>query len=185
MEQLTIQHEALDLGLIAAPVLGIPAVAARGELNILAAGNAQAIEQVQPVFGVLGKRTWRLGDQPRHSCIAKIACNMMISQTIEALAEASQLSELYGLNASDFIDVATQSVVACPIYQRYGPNIVNGSYEPGFKLSLGLKDVNLALEAGQVRGISLPGATVVRSKMETAMASQDWSVLATMSENIR
>ncbi|MGB5958838.1 NAD(P)-dependent oxidoreductase [Pseudomonas sp.] len=188
IEQLTGQHQALGLGLIAAPVFGIPAVAARGELNILAAGDPAAIEQVQPVLDVLGKRTWRLGEQPVHGCIAKIAGNMMISQAIEALAEASHLTERYGLSASAFIDVVTQTVFACPSYQRYGRNIVNGDYVPGFKLALGLKDVDLALNAGQVQGLSLPAAHVVRSRMKAAMekglGSQDWSVLAAVADSV-
>jgi 3-hydroxyisobutyrate dehydrogenase-like beta-hydroxyacid dehydrogenase len=184
IEQLETQHQAAGLTLIAAPVLGIPAVAAKGELNILAAGRPDAIEQVQPVFDVLGKKTWRLGEQPVQACIAKIAGNMMISQAIESLAEASHLAERFGLSARAFIDVVTQTLFACPSYQRYGQNIVNASYEPGFTLSLGLKDVKLALDAAQSRGLSLPAASVVRSTMETAvahgLADRDWSVLATM-----
>jgi 3-hydroxyisobutyrate dehydrogenase-like beta-hydroxyacid dehydrogenase/pimeloyl-ACP methyl ester carboxylesterase len=184
MEHLETLHEAAGITLIAAPVFGIPAVAAKGELNILAAGRPEAIEQVQPVFDVLGKKTWRLGNRPVQGCIAKVAGNFMISQAIESLGEASHLAQSHGLSAAAFIDVVTQTLFDCPSYQRYGRNIVNGSYEPGFKLSLGLKDVKLALDAAQSRGLSLPAASVVRSTMETAVAnglgSNDWSVLATM-----
>jgi 3-hydroxyisobutyrate dehydrogenase-like beta-hydroxyacid dehydrogenase/pimeloyl-ACP methyl ester carboxylesterase len=184
MEQLEQQHAAARLTLIAAPVFGIPPVAARGELNILAAGHPDAIEQVQPVFDVLGKKTWRLGEYPVQSSIAKVAGNMMITQAIESLAEASHLTESYGLSAAAFIEVVTQTLFACPSYQRYGQNIVNASYEPGFKLSLGLKDVRLALDAAHAQGLSLPAASVVRNRMERAiaegLASKDWSVMATV-----
>jgi len=184
IEHLETLHEAAGITLIAAPVFGIPAVAAKGELNILAAGRPEAIEQVQPVFDVLGKKTWRLGNRPVQGCIAKVAGNLMISQAIESLGEASHLAQSHGLSAAAFIGVVTQTLFDCPSYQRYGRNIVNGSYEPGFKLSLGLKDVKLALDAAQSRGLSLPAASVVHSTMETAVAnglgSNDWSVLATM-----
>ncbi|MGE8145390.1 NAD(P)-dependent oxidoreductase [Pseudomonas frederiksbergensis] len=182
MEQLQKEHDEAGLVLIAAPVFGIPAVAAKGELNILAAGPEAAIERIQPLFDVLGKKTWRLGDQPVQACIAKIAGNMMIAQAIESLAEATLLTEHYGLGASAFIDVVTQTLFACPSYQRYGQNIVNDHYEPGFKLSLGLKDVNLALQAAEGRGVNLPAALVVRSRMEAAVAdglgNKDWSVFS-------
>jgi 3-hydroxyisobutyrate dehydrogenase-like beta-hydroxyacid dehydrogenase/pimeloyl-ACP methyl ester carboxylesterase len=186
MAQLQKEHDEAGLVLIAAPVFGIPAVAAKGELNILVAGPEAAIDRVQPLFDVLGKKTWRLGDQPVQACIAKIAGNMMTAQAIESLAEASLLTEQYGLDASAFIEVVTQTLFACPSYQRYGQNIVNDRYEPGFKLSLGLKDVNLALQAAEGRGLSLPAAQVVRSRMEAAVANgladKDWSVFATMAK---
>lgn len=186
MEQLQKEHDEAGLVLVAAPVFGIPAVAAKGELNILAAGPVSAIDRVQPLFDVLGKKTWRLGDWPLYACIAKIAGNMMITQAIQSLAEASLLTEQYGLSRSAFIEVVTQTLFACPSYQRYGQNIVNGCYEPGFKLSLGLKDVNLALQAADIRGLCLPAARVVRSRMEAAVANglgnQDWSVFSTMAK---
>jgi 3-hydroxyisobutyrate dehydrogenase-like beta-hydroxyacid dehydrogenase len=186
MKQLQKEHDEAGLVFIAAPVFGIPAVAAKGQLNILAAGPDAAIERVQPLFDVLGKKTWRLGDQPVQACIAKIAGNMMIAQAIESLAEASLLAEQYGLGASVFIEFVTQTLFACPSYQRYGQNIVSDRYEPGFKLSLGLKDVNLALQAAEGRGLSLPAAGVVRSRMDAAVASglgsKDWSVFATMAK---
>lgn len=187
MAQLEAEHTAAGVLLIAAPVFGIPAVAARGELNILAAGPAKAIDQVQPLFDVLGKKTWRLGEQPVQACIAKIAGNMMITQAIEALAEASHLTQSYGLSAAAFIELITQTLFACPSYQRYGQNIVRGSYEPGFKLSLGLKDVRLALDAAEAKGLSLPAASVVGRRMDAVVAQglgdKDWSVLATLAHS--
>ena len=186
MERLQKEHAEAGLVLIAAPVFGIPAVAAKGELNILAAGPHAAIDRVQPLFDVLGKKTWRLGDQPVQACIAKIAGNLMIAQAIESLAEASALTEQYGLGASAFIDVVTQTLFACPSYQRYGQHIVNDHYEPGFKLSLGLKDVNLALQAAEGRGLCLPAAHVVRSRMDAAVANglgnKDWSAFSIMAK---
>ncbi|MCQ6255359.1 NAD(P)-binding domain-containing protein [Pseudomonas sp. Q11] len=188
MEQLQKEHDEAGLVLIAAPVFGIPAVAAKGELNILAAGPEAAIDRVQPLFDVLGQKTWRLGDRPVQACIAKIAGNMMITQAIQSLAEASLLTEQYGLSPAAFIEVVTQTLFACPNYQRYGQNIVNSRYEPGFKLSLGLKDVNLALRAAEDRGLCLPAARVVRSRMEAAVANglgnQDWSVFSITTKGV-
>ena len=186
MEELQTLHQARGLLLVAAPVFGVPAVAAKGELNILAAGPDEAIAKVQPLFDVLGKKTWRLGQQPVQACIAKIAGNMMITQAIESLAEASGLAERYGLSAAAFIDVVTQTLFACPSYQRYGQNMVNGRFEPGFKLSLGLKDINLALDAARPKSLPLPAAEVVRSRMSAAMAQglgdKDWSAFASVTE---
>ncbi|MBB6287490.1 MULTISPECIES: NAD(P)-binding domain-containing protein [unclassified Pseudomonas] len=183
MVELQGMHDAIGMALVAAPVFGVPAVAANGELNILAAGSQQAVSTVQPLFDLLGKNTWYLGDQPEHACIAKIAGNMMITQAIQSLGEATGLVQRHGLSPSIFVNLMTQTLFACPSYHRYGQNIVNSSFEPGFKLSLGLKDINLAIDAGRLKDLELPAADAVRSKMTSAVARgdghKDWSVFAT------
>lgn len=187
MEELQALHDTLGIAMVAAPVFGVPAVAAKGEMNILAAGPNDAIAQIQPIFDVLGKKTWRLGNHPVQACIAKIAGNMMITQAIESLSEACTLAERYELSPAAFIDVVTQALFACPSYQRYGQNIVNGRYEPGFKLSLGLKDINLALDAASSKSLRMPAADVVKSRMIAAVAQglgdKDWSALATVTRD--
>jgi 3-hydroxyisobutyrate dehydrogenase-like beta-hydroxyacid dehydrogenase/pimeloyl-ACP methyl ester carboxylesterase len=183
MQELQAIHHANGLALVAAPVFGVPGVAARGELNIMVAGSPTAIATVQPLFDLLGKKTWRMGDDPVHASIAKIAGNMMITQAIQSLGDASALAGRHGLNPATFIDLMTQTLFASPSYQRYGQNIVNGSFEPGFTLSLGLKDINLALDAGHRVNLKLPAADAVRANMTAAVARglghKDWSIFAT------
>lgn len=182
VEELQTIHHTLGIALIAAPVFGIPAVAARGEMNIVVAGSRAAIATVQPIFDVLGKKTWFMGDSPVHACIAKIAGNMMITHAIQSLSEASVLAERYGLSPATFIELMTQTQFASSSYQRYGQNIVKGTFEPGFKLSLGLKDINLAIQAAHAKNLGLPAADAVRSKMKAAVARgrghKDWSTFA-------
>ncbi|NWE39328.1 NAD(P)-dependent oxidoreductase [Pseudomonas yamanorum] len=189
IEQLRERHEQAGVGFVAAPVFGIPAVAARGEMNILVAGSAAAIDRVQPLFDVLGKKTWRLGEDPVQACIAKIAGNLMITQAIESLGEGSRLAEAYGLSAAGFIEMITQTLFACPSYQRYGRSIADANHEPGFKLSLGLKDVDLALDAAGDKGLALPAAGVVRARMSSAVArglgERDWSVFASLKNSLQ
>ncbi|WP_460124300.1 NAD(P)-dependent oxidoreductase [Pseudomonas sp. S2_C03] len=182
MEELQAVHQALGIVLVAAPVFGVPAVAAQGALTILAAGSEVALAKVQPLFDILGKMTWLLGDEPVQACIAKIAGNMMITQAIQSLGEANALVQRYGLSPVTFIELMTQTLFACPSYQRYGQNIITNRFEPGFKLSLGLKDINLAIDAAHDKGLELPAADVVRAKMRAAVAqgagNRDWSIFA-------
>ena len=182
VEELKTLHHKAGLAYVAAPVLGVPAVAAAAQLNILAAGDPASVAAVQPLFDALGQKTWRLGNDPVHANIAKIAGNMMITLAIEAMGEATALTGQYGLAAGDFLEVMTNTVFASPSYKRYGGNIATGTYEPGFKLTLGLKDVNLALDAAKAKGAALPAAEVVRGTMAEAvdqgLGAKDWSVLA-------
>lgn len=175
-------HRHAGIAYVAAPVFGVPAMAAKAQLNILAAGNAQAIATVQPLFDAIGQKTWRLGDDPKHANVAKIAGNMMIALAIEAMGEATALTESHGLKGGDFLEIITNTLFASPSYQRYGGFIARNSYEPGFKLSLGLKDVNLAREAAQATQTVLPAVEIVHENMLTAidqgLGAKDWSVLA-------
>ena len=184
VEELQALHRRAGVAYVAAPVFGVPAVAAKGELNILVAGPAEAVAKVQPLFDSLGKKTWPLGEEPTHANVAKIAGNLMITLAIEAMGEATALTESYGLKADDFLNIVTNTLFASPSYQRYGGNIARNSYEPGFKLTLGLKDVNLALDAARAKEAVLPSAEIVRENLQRAveegMGDKDWSALAKM-----
>jgi 3-hydroxyisobutyrate dehydrogenase-like beta-hydroxyacid dehydrogenase len=175
-------HRAAGVGFVASPVFGVPAVAARGELNIVAAGDPASIARVQPLFDAMGRQTWPLGDEPVRAAITKIAGNLMLTMAIEAMGEASALTELYGVPAGDFLGMITQSMFASPSYQRYGGFIANSTYDPGFALTLGLKDVDLALDAAAARGATLAGADIVGQNMRAGIArgdgARDWSIVA-------
>ena len=182
VEELQELHRNAGIAYVAAPVFGVPAVAGNAQLNILVAGNAEAVATIQPLLDALGQKTWHLGDDPKHANVAKIAGNMMITLAIEAMGEATALTESYGLKAGDFLEVVTNTMFASPSYKRYGGNIASNSYEPGFKLTLGLKDVNLALEAAKAKQAHLPAAEIVRETMleavDQGLGAKDWSALA-------
>lgn len=183
VDELVAAHRAAGLAYVAAPVFGRPPAAAAAQLNIVAAGDPAAIARVQPVLDVLGTRTWRIGDEPQRANAAKLAGNMMIALAIEAMAEATSLTESYGVSSADFLDIVTSTLFASPSYKSYGGNIAKGSYEPaGFKLRLGLKDVNLAIDAAAARGTTLPAAEIVRDALtegvSQGLGEKDWSALA-------
>lgn len=181
-QELVERHGAAKIDYVAAPVLGRPDVAARGELNILAAGTAAALEKVRPVFEVIGKRIWEMGTSPPTAHAAKIACNMMITMAIEAMAEAVVLTEANGVTRERFFDLILNTLFGSRSYQVYSANILHGSYEPGFKASLGLKDLRLARAAAEQLGRHLPMLDAVRHQMTEAVnasgGDKDWSVIA-------
>ncbi|MYN42600.1 NAD-binding protein [Duganella sp. FT109W] len=184
VDELAARHREAGIAYISAPVFGVPAAAAAAQLNVLAAGDPQAIARVQPLLDAVGRKTWLLGDDPKRANVVKISGNMMIAQAFTAMGEAAYLSESYGVPAADLLDVLTNTLFAAPSYQRYGGFIATNTFEPGFKLPLGLKDVNLALSAAEAKGALLPVAEQVRENMQDAMAQglqdRDWSVAATI-----
>lgn len=181
--ELTALHEAQGLAYVAAPVFGRPDAARAAKLNIVAAGRTTAIDTLQPLFDAIGQKTWRLGEQPVRANAVKIAGNFMIAAAIETMAEASTLVQAYGVSAPDFLEVLTSTLFASPVYKGYGAQIAEQRFEPpGFKLRLGLKDVRLALAAGDAEHVPLAFASILRDGLLEAIAhgdgDRDWAALA-------
>jgi len=176
-------HASRGLDYVAAPVFGRPDVAAAGKLNILVAGRPQVIERVRPLLEAMGSRIWPLGEAPERANVVKLAGNFMLASAIESMAEASALARAHGISAADFLEIMTSTLFAAPAYQGYGRLIAEERYAPpGFALPLGLKDVNLALAAGEAARVPLPFAGAVRDAMIESLASGgeglDWAALA-------
>ncbi|EPA9111445.1 MAG: NAD(P)-dependent oxidoreductase [Serratia liquefaciens] len=182
-KRLALLHAERNVGYIAAPVLGRVDVAAAGKLNILAAGDPLLLAKVQPLFEVLGQQTWHFGDESEQANIVKIAANFTLASAIEAMAEGSALVRNYGVSGADYLHMLTSTLFASPAYKGYGGLIAEEKFEPaGFKLSLGMKDVGLALEAGANSHTPMPFASVLKDNFLDAVAQGDadldWSALA-------
>ena len=181
--ELAAEHARRGLGYVAAPVFGRPDMAAAAKLNIVVAGRASVVEQVRPLLEVLGSRLWPVGEEAERANVVKLAGNFMLASAIESMAEASALTRAHGVSAADFLEIMTSTLFAAPAYQGYGKLIAEDRYAPpGFALPLGLKDVNLALAAGEAARVPLPFAGVVRDALIEALAgggeSLDWAALA-------
>ena len=180
--ELAVAHAAAGVGYVSAPVLGRPDVAAKGELNILAAGRREAVDRVRPLLDVLGRKVWDMGEEPPRANAAKIAANMMITMAIEAMAEAVVLTEANGLPREAFFELVLGTLFAGRAYESYSAKIAADSYEPGFKARLGLKDLRLATAAAVTAGHSLPMLDAVRTRLgeavEAGLGEKDWSVMA-------
>ncbi|PRX24113.1 3-hydroxyisobutyrate dehydrogenase-like beta-hydroxyacid dehydrogenase [Paraburkholderia sp. BL18I3N2] len=180
--ELVAVHQKAGIGYVSAPVLGRPDVAAKGELNVLAAGAPEAVATIRPLLEVIGGRIWHMGDEAPTANAAKIACNMMITMAIEAMAEAVVLTEANGLQRERFFDVILNTLFGSRSYQVYSANISGENYEPGFKATLGLKDLRLASEAAREAGRTLPMLAAVHGRMADTVAAglgdRDWSAMA-------
>lgn len=177
-------HEEAGHGYVSAPVLGRPNVAASGQLNILAAGNADAVAAIEPLLAPLGKQVWKLGEIPARANAAKLACNMMIAMAIEAMAEGVVLTEGVGLDRADFFELILGTLFSGRAYESYSAQITGRSFEPGFKARLALKDMQLAAELGNGIGRTLPMLEAVRDGLGRAVSAglgeKDWSIMAQM-----
>ena len=180
--ELAAAHAVAGVGYVSAPVLGRPDVAAKGELNILAAGTRAATDTVRPLLDVLGRKVWDMGEDPRRANAAKIAANMMITMAIEGMAEAAVLTEANGLPRAAFFELILGTLFGGRAYESYSANIAEETYEPGFKAKLGLKDLRLAAEAADDAGRRLPMLDAVRARLgeavDAGLGDKDWSIMA-------
>lgn len=168
---------------IAAPVLGRFDVAEAGNLNILAAGDNDAIKEVQPIFDAIGQKTWIFGNKPEQANAVKLAANAMIATAIGSMGETSALVAGFGVNKAEYLEMISSTLFNAPVYKNYGALIAADNYEPaGFKLKLGLKDVRLGLEAGDSTNVPMPISGVLRDSFLEAMAHSeanlDWAAMA-------
>jgi 3-hydroxyisobutyrate dehydrogenase-like beta-hydroxyacid dehydrogenase len=181
-EELSERHAEAGIGYVSAPVFGRPDVAAAAQLNVVAGGAESAIAKVAPLLAAVGKKTWIMGERPAQANAAKIAGNMMIGMAIEAMAEATLLSEGNGVAPKAFFELVLEALFGCRVYQSYSAKIVAEEYSPGFKMSLGLKDLRLASEAAERAGKRLPMLETVRHQMTEAvqagLGDKDWSAVA-------
>ena len=182
-QNLAQQHEQQGSHYLAAPVFGRPDAAAARKLWICLSGNGSAKERVLPLLNLLGQKVFDLGEQVGAANVVKLSGNFLIISAIEAMAEAFTLAEKNGIDRSQVAELFGQTLFACPIYQNYGRMIAQEQYEPaGFKLALGLKDVELALQTAKESQMPMPLASLVRDRLISSIAKGrgeiDWTGLA-------
>jgi 3-hydroxyisobutyrate dehydrogenase-like beta-hydroxyacid dehydrogenase len=181
-KELAEAHAARGQGYVAAPVLGRPEGAAAKKLWIMAAGPPDQVDRCRPLMDAMGRGVTIVGEQPWRANLAKIAANFMLASMLEAMAEAFALINKSGADVHPFLEILN-ALFSSPVYTNYGQIIAGGQFEPaGFRLTLGLKDVGLALAAAQDAAVPMPLASLIRDHYLSAVAhgrgDADWSALA-------
>lgn len=180
---LTAAHAAAGQTLVAAPVLGRPDAAASGQLGIVAAGPAEALQRCKPLLDVIGRRTFEAGASPDAATSIKLANNFMLGCAVQAMGEAYSLVRRFGVAPQVLHDVMTEGLFSAPAYKVYGKIMADEAYDNvGFTTRLALKDMSLVLAAGDMARVPLPSASLLRDRLLAAIAhgdaDRDWAVLA-------
>lgn len=176
-------HERANQTLVAAPVLGRPDVAAAGQLGIVAAGPADAVNRCRPLFETIGRRTFDAGLEPEGATAIKLANNFALGCAIETMGEAFSLVRKYGVAPQALYDVLTEGLFSAPAYKVYGKIIADEAYDQaGFTTLLALKDADLVLAAAGTARVPMPSAANLRDRLLSAIAhdagDKDWAVIA-------
>ena len=182
-DRLAEAHRNAGQAYVAAPVFGRPEAAAAAKLFIVAAGAEGALAHCQPLFDAMGQRTFVVGDKPSSANLVKLSGNFLLAAMIECLGEAFALVRKGGIEPHLYLEILTNTLFSAPAYKTYGTIIANQQYEPaGFKMSLGLKDIRLALAAADALAAPMPVASLVHDHFLAGVAQgagdSDWSALA-------
>lgn len=163
-----------------AQVLGRPDVAAAGQLSVIAAGAPADLDRAQPLFDVIGAKTLRMGDEPVMAAATKVAANFGIAALIELVSEQIRIAGAQGVAADRMVEFLTETNFGSRMIGVYGPMIAAQRFEPaGFPMTLGRKDVGLAIAAGD--GAELPLADLIAGRMDAIIeadgGTRDWAAL--------
>ena len=156
--------EALD-----APVSGGDVGAKAGTLSIMVGGTKAAFERALPLFQVMGKNIVHIGDAGAGQ-VTKACNQIIVGMTIQAVAEAMTLAKKAGVDIEKVRDALLGGFAQSRILDLHGKRILEGNFQPGFKIKLHRKDMNIALQTGRTLSVPLPGTAQVASQMDAIIA---------------
>jgi 3-hydroxyisobutyrate dehydrogenase-like beta-hydroxyacid dehydrogenase len=190
VRRLTTVHRSSGHGFISAPVFGRPDAAQAGALSIIAAGPKQTIEHLSEVFSAIAKNVFVIGETPFHANIVKLCGNFLLLSAVEGLAETLSLARKHGVAPDAMLNILTGTVFTAPFYRSYGSLMVEKKFTPaGFKLKLGLKDIELLREAAREVRLRMPGAALLAEQLRSAadhdLLEHDIAALASLSLSLR
>jgi len=154
-----------------APVSGGDVGAQKGTLSIMVGGDEATFQQMQPIFSVLGKSAVLCGPNGAGQTVK--ACNQcLVAVTIAGVSEALTLGAKAGVDPAKIVQVLSGGLARCGILENRGQRMVRGDFQPGFRVRLHHKDLNIIRQTSRDFGVPLPVTSAVAELFATAMAHQ-------------
>ena len=138
-----------------APVSGGQTGAEQASLTIMVGGSESHFERAKELLHTVGKRVTRMGESGAGQ-VTKLANQLIVAQTIDAVAQAIRMAELAGVDPSLVRDALLGGFAESRILQLHGERMINRSFQPGGRAELQLKDVRLICELAQSIGFASP-----------------------------
>jgi 2-hydroxy-3-oxopropionate reductase len=153
-----------------APVSGGDKGAIAGTLSIMVGGSDEGYERALPILQALGKTIVHVGGAGAGQ-VVKVCNQVVVAVVIEAISEALVLGAKAGVDPSKIADVLQGGLAATRVLEMRRDNMLSGSFDPGFRIRLHLKDLKNALELARETNVPLPGAALVDQLMRAAAAA--------------
>jgi 2-hydroxy-3-oxopropionate reductase len=161
---------ALQCDYLDAPVSGGDVGAKAATLTIMVGGTEAAFENVKPILALMGKNITLVG-AVGDGQTTKVANQIIVALTIEAVGEALVFASKAGADPARVRQALMGGFAASRILEVHGERMIKRNFEPGFRIALHQKDLNLALEGARALGVSLPNAGACQQLFNAATAA--------------
>lgn len=164
--------EALGCAYVDAPVSGGEVGATNATLTIMVGAREDVFARVKPILEIMGKNITLIGGIGSGQ-IAKIANQIIVGLTIEAVAEAMTFAHKAGVDPARVRAALMGGFASSRILEVHGERMINQTFKPGFRIRLHQKDLSLALTAAQVLGVALPNTASTQQLFNASIAHGD------------
>jgi 2-hydroxy-3-oxopropionate reductase len=166
---------AMGVKMLDAPVSGGQLGAENATLSIMVGGPPEVFNEVKPYFELMGKNIVHMGGHgDGQTC--KVANQIVVALTIEAVAEALLFASKAGADPVKVRAALLGGFAQSRILELHGERMIKRKFDPGFRIRLHQKDLNLALQAARSMGLSLPN-TATAQELFNAVAAEGGSDL--------
>jgi 2-hydroxy-3-oxopropionate reductase len=160
-----------DLGCdyIDAPVSGGEVGAKNATLSIMCGASQAVFDRVKPLFEKMGKNITLVGDNGAgQTC--KVANQIVVALTIEAVGEALVFASRAGADPAKVRQALMGGLATSRILELHGERMIKRTFDPGFRIELHQKDLNLALSSARALGVSLPNTATAQELFNACAA---------------
>lgn len=168
-KQFALQIEKLGGHYLDAPVSGGEVGARAASLSIMVGGPQDVFEQLLPIFQLMGKNITRIGENGDGQT-AKVANQIIVALTIEAVGEALLFAARAGADPAKVRQALLGGFASSKILEVHGNRMVKRTFDPGFRISLHQKDLNLALSSAQKMALALPATALAQQLLSSCIA---------------
>lgn len=167
--------EALGAQYLDAPVSGGELGAKNATLSIMAGGPEVVFERIKPLFECLGKNITLVGGNGDGQT-AKVANQIIVALNIEAVAEALLFAARAGADPIRVRQALLGGFASSKILEVHAERMIKRTFEPGFRIGLHQKDLNLALSSARALGVPLPNTAMAQELFNACVAhgGLDW-----------
>ena len=178
---------ALGCDYLDAPVSGGQVGAKNATLSIMVGGPEAAFNRLLPLFQLMGKNITLVGGNGDGQT-AKVANQIIVALNIEAVAEALLFAAKAGADPARVRQALMGGFAASKILEVHGERMVKRTFDPGFRIELHQKDLNLALSSARALGVALPNTATAQELFNACVAhggkAWDHSAMVKALENL-
>jgi 2-hydroxy-3-oxopropionate reductase len=152
-----------------APVSGGEVGAKNAALTIMVGGKQEAFDRVKPLFELMGKNITLVGGNgDGQTC--KVANQIIVALNIEAVAEALVFASKMGADPVRVRQALLGGFAASRVLEVHGERMIKRTFDPGFRIELHQKDLNLALSNARQAGMALPNTASAQQLFNSCAA---------------